>query len=154
MLLVTGCADARDVAEEATTENRIVVTDNTNALYDGFVDCDPLPEPIEEAPPAEMVVPEGMVITRLSEVGPLISADGFIDATPIDLRDDFSSRDDVELVYLEDEGFEAELLVDSGAWRTFIRASIRCRTGSIIQVLLGPGEQADALPVPGQRQGG
>ena len=44
--------------------------------------------------------------------------------------------------------------IDGGSSRTYIKASIRCRTGSVVQVLLGPDDEAQALPVPGQAAGG
>ncbi len=155
----TSAADtAADTAAESgagtASDSPFVLTDQTNELYEGFIDCEPLPDGIDETPPADMVLPDGMVITELSEVGPLVSATGFIDATPIDLRDAFVQRDDVEVVHLEDEGFEAEILIDGGSSRTYIKASIRCRTGSVVQVLLGPDDEAQALPVPGQAAGG
>lgn len=158
-VLTTACGGAGDpgaptVAASDATDSPFVLTDQTNELYEGFIDCDPLPDGVDEAPPAEMVLPDGMVITDLTEVGPLISATGFVDATPIDLRDAFVERDDVEVVHLEDEGFEAEILIDGGSTRTYIKASIRCRTGSVVQVLLGPDDEAQALPVPGQAAGG
>lgn len=119
-------------------------------LYDDFPECDPLPDPGPSAPPGEMVVPDGMVVTEVTESGPLTTAAGLVAATPLELRDAFAARDDVELVYLEDEGYEAEILVDSGEWRTFVKATIRCRTGSVVGLILAPDEAVDSLPVPGQ----
>ena len=123
------------------------------ALYEDFVDCDPLPEGVEEYEvPDDLVVPEGMVVTDVQDVGPLTQLTGFIDMTPVDLRDAYADR--AELVYLEDEGYEAEILVDTGAYRTFLKASIRCRTGSILAVIGAPDDDEASLPVPGQQSGG
>lgn len=143
-----------DAADTVTTsaDGQITLTDETNELYADFIDCEPLPDPVPGELPAEMVVPDGFVLLELSEVGPLVSARGLLDATPVDVRDAFIEREDVSVVYLEDEGFEAEVLVDSGDWRTYIKASVRCRTGSVVQMILGPDDEAATLPVPGQAQ--
>jgi hypothetical protein len=98
------------------------------------------------------VVPDGLVVTDAQEVGPLYQITGFLEQTPVEVRDAYA--DSAELVYLEDEGFEAELLVDTGDYRTFIKAQVRCRTGSIVSVIGAPDDEGEALPVPGQQAGG
>jgi hypothetical protein len=140
-----GGAAGADVEAGATT------SEDPNALYEGFVDCEPLPDGIEYTAPEGLVVPDGLVVTDAQEVGPLYQLTGFLDATPIDIRDAYAGS--AELVYLEDEGYEAEILIDSGPYRTFLKASIRCRTGSIVAVIGAPDDDGSSLPVPGQQGG-
>lgn len=147
-----GCATGGEPTVQATATDP-VAGGATNELYEGFQECPPLPSP-GPTPPPDMVLPEGAVITAVGEVGPLVSADGFVDATPVDIRDAFAERDDVELVHLEDEGFEAEVLVDRDGSRTYLKATVRCRTGSILLALLSDASAEAALPVPGQLEGG
>ena len=128
-------------------------TTDPNELYRDFVECDPLPESIPFEPVEGMATLDGVAVTDVSETGPITSVTGLVDQTPVDIRDAFVDRDDVELVYLEDEGYEAEILLDTGDWRTFIKATIRCRTGSVIAFIVAPDEESQALPVPGQQGG-
>jgi hypothetical protein len=143
-----GGGDAVDAADGEPSGAPV----DPNALYEGFVECETLPDPIEFDAPEEVIIPEGMVVTGYSEVGPLVQLTGFIDATPVDLRDVYA--EDAQLVYIEDEGFEAEILIDAGEYRTFLKASIRCRTGSVMAVIGAPNDETDSLPVPGQQPGG
>lgn len=122
-----------------------------NALYLDFVECESLPPGVDYDPVEGLVMPQGMVVTAVSEVGPITQVTGFIDQTPVDVRDTYA--EDAQLVYLEDEGYEAEILVDTGGFRTFIKASIRCRTGSVMALIVAPDDEAGGLPVPGQQTG-
>lgn len=126
-------------------------TGDAAALYADFAECDPLPE---QAPYEE---PDGMVplgdawVEQVSVTDPLVTVTGLVDATPIELRDAFAGDPEVELVYVEDEGYEVEILLDVGGRRTFLKATIRCRTGSVFAQIIGPAGDADLLPVPGQQ---
>ncbi|MGI9017480.1 MAG: hypothetical protein ACR2HR_10330 [Euzebya sp.] len=147
-LLVGACTGGT----QSATDSASAVPTDPNALYEGFVDCEPSPESIEFQPIEGLVMPDGLVVTNVSEAGPLVQVTGFIDQTPVDIRDLYA--EDAQLVYLEDEGFEAEILIDSGDFRTFLKASIRCRTGSVMSLIRAPDDDAGALPVPGQQAGG
>ncbi len=149
-LLATACSGGGGDTVQAVSE--AAPAPLGNELYEGFVECEPLPEAIEFDAPDAIIIPDGMVVTAFSEVGPLVQLTGFIDETSVDIRDVYA--DDAQLVYIEDEGFEAEILVDSGDYRTFLKASIRCRTGSVLSVIGAPDDETDALPVPGQQTGG
>lgn len=118
------------------------------ALYADFPACPPLPTAIPFAPVEGMVVPDGTVVIDVVVTGPITAATGFVDLTPLQVRDLFADREDVEVVHLEDEGFEAEVLVDRAGIRTFVKASIRCRTGSVVAAVVADGADAGALPIP------
>ncbi len=118
-------------------------------LYAGFAPCDPLPDPVAHEPVEGLVAPEGMVVVSVRETGPVTAVTGFVDATPLELRDAFAGRPGVEVLHVEDEGFEAEVLVDAGDFRTFLKATIRCRTGSVVALVVARDADAEQLPAPG-----
>lgn len=118
--------------------------------YAGFAPCDPLPAPSPHEPVEGLVAPEGLVVVDVRRTGPVVAVRGFVDATPLELRDAFEGRDDVEVVHVEDEGFEVEVLVDAGEFRTFLKATIRCRTGSIVALVVARDVDAERLPRPGR----
>lgn len=132
--------------------------DEAARLYEGFPDCDPLPTSTPADGPRGPV--PGLVdlgdawVEQVSETPPLVTVTGLVDATPIDIRDRFAGDDAVELVYIEDEGYEVEMLLDVDGRRTFVKGTIRCRTGSVFAQIIGPPGDADLLPVPGQQAGG
>ncbi|WP_370325730.1 hypothetical protein [Euzebya sp.] len=109
-------------------------------------ECPPLPAGITA--PADVEVPAGTVVTDVAHVDPLVQVTGLIDATPVEVRDAYADRADV--VHVEDEGFEAEVLLSTATHRTYLRAQARCATGSVITVVRAPEDAAGRLPVPGQ----
>lgn len=118
-------------------------------LYAGFAPCDPPPPGIDHDPVEGLVELDGLVVAEVRSTGPITSVTGFVEQTPIELRDAFASRQDVTLLHLEDEGYEAEALVERGDHRTFLKATIRCRTGSIVALVVAPAADAGGLPTPG-----
>ncbi len=121
------------------------------AIYADFPECGPLPAPSPHDPVEGLVQPDGMVVVEVRRTGPITAVTGFVDATPLELRDAFAGRPGVEVISVEDEGFEAEVLVDSGDFRTFLKATIRCRTGSIVALVVARDADAEQLPTPAGR---
>lgn len=148
-LAVVSCADG-STGDQASTDGS--ASPDAEWVYDGLADCDPLPTGLPQPPTAGLELPEGMVVTDVTAADPLLQITGLIDATPLQIRDAYAT--DAALVHLEDEGFEAEVLLDHGPDRYYLRATIRCRTGSVLSVILAPGDAAEALPVPGRLPGG
>jgi hypothetical protein len=107
------------------------------------------PPPASEDPPVEgLVVPDGSVVTNVTPQGPLTSVQGYIPMTPIQIRFHYGDREGVELLVLEDEVYEAEVLLASGAHRMYLKANARCDEGSSFQAIVAPEVDADGLPVP------
>ena len=87
-----------------------------------------------------------MIFTR-TELGPLTQVDGFVDLTPIEVRDYYEDGG-LEVLQIEDEGFETEALLSDGTHRMYVKARVLCRTGSNIPATVGAESQAAALPTP------
>lgn len=124
---------------------------DASALYEQFSPCPAPPTPIAYEPVEGLVIPPGTVVTDVQEVGPITSVTGFVELTPIDIRDLYADDPAVELLYVEDEGYEAEILVEREGTRTFIKATIRCRTGSAVAGIVSTDPAS--LPLPGQQAG-
>jgi len=146
-VLATGCGGGPPAAVAPT------VTVDPASLYEGFPACEPPPDPIDFEPVEGMVLPEGTVVLEIDEFGPLISVTGLVESTPLEIRDEFAQEPEVEVIHLEDEGYEAEILVDDLGRRTYIKASIRCRTGSVVAAVIADAAAASGLPVPGGQGG-
>lgn len=110
--------------------------------------CEAPPPPSDDEPVEGLIVPDGTVVTNVTPQGPLVSVQGYIPLTPIQIRFHYGDRDDVELLVLEDEVYEAEVLLASGAHRMYMKANARCDQGSTMQVIVAPEVDADGLPVP------
>ena len=115
--------------------------------------------PCPEAPTATadevvdgLVLPEGAVLTSVTRTDPVVTVQGWVPLTPIQFRVGYADRDDVELLSIEDEVWEAEVLATvDGEHRLFLKAQAACEAASIFIAVVAPEEAADAVPVP---QGG
>lgn len=137
---------------EATVGATTGAVADADALYEQFSACPPPPTSLDHEPVEGLIIPPGTVVTDVQEVGPITSVTGFVLMTPLEIRDLYARDEDVELLYLEDEGFEAEILVEEGGIRTFIKATIRCRSGSAVASIVS--SDPASLPRPGQQAGG
>ena len=124
---------------------------DAGAIYEQLSPCPAPPTPIAHDPVEGLVIPPGTVVTDVQAVGPITSVSGFVELTPLEIRDLYADDPEVELLYIEDEGFEAEILVEREGVRTFIKATIRCRTGSAVAGIVS--SDPASLPRPGQQAG-
>lgn len=99
-------------------------------------------------------LPEGIVLSERLDEGALVQLTGFVARTPVEIRAAYAAREDLERITLEDEVFEAEILVSDGEVRTYVRATALCATGSAVIAVVAAEEDAGAVPVPagGARQ--
>ena len=58
--------------------------------------------------------------------------------TPIEVRQFYEREPSLTIFELEDEIFESEVLVERGAFRTYMKASAACSDGSTIYAVVGP----------------
>lgn len=94
---------------------------------------------------ADLVVPEGAVVSGVEDLGELVSVRAFVPLTPIQVRRFYARSPEVEPFVLEDEVYEAEILYGAGQSRVFVRARAQCVQGSELSVFLGP-EDGKGLP--------
>lgn len=108
-------------------------------------ECPPPPEPVDAGDVADLVVPDGTVLTGVEDLGGLVSVRGYAALTPIQVRRFYATSPEVEPFVLEDELYEAEILYGAGESRVFVRAQAQCRQGSVLSVFVGP-EDGEGLP--------
>lgn len=137
LLLLAACGEADEPFDLDSTEPLAALPP-----------CESPPAAADAAPVDGLVVPAGTVVTGVAPQGPLVSVQGYIPMTPIQIRMDYGERADVELLVLEDEVYEAEVLLASGAHRMYMKASARCEQGSSFSAVVAPEVDAEGLPVP------
>ena len=117
-------------------------------------ECDGPPDEPVEADVEGIELPPDATITSVTPQGPLINLTAYIPVTPVNVRLFYENRDDLEILIIEDEIFEAELLVSNGTHRTYVKASAICQTGSTAVIVVAAELDADGLPVPAGALGG
>ena len=98
--------------------------------------------------PEGTILPRSAVATRMRERGPTVRVTGYVPMRPIELRMYYESRQDLEILTIEDEIIEAEALLSDGAFRTFIKAQAVCDEGSTFLAVVAPELAAGEVPVP------
>lgn len=111
-------------------------------------ECSAAPAPVDEEPAADLVLPEGTVLTGVEDIGELVSVRAYVALTPIQVRQFYGAAPGLETYALEDEVYEAEILYGAGDSRVFVRAQAQCRQGSVLSVFVGP-EDGEGLPALG-----
>lgn len=92
-----------------------------------------------------LLLPAGSVVTSVTENGPLVTVQGYVQQTPITIRRFYQERPGLELYEIEDEVFEAETLYGSGDFRTYLKASASCAEGSTLLAVVGPAGDLPAV---------
>lgn len=139
--ILVGCAD-----------ETVPVAMDPNAPPTGpltaLAECEEPPdaEPFDPVEGAELH-PEA-VVDSVTPQGPLTSMTAYVPVTPVNIRLWYENRDDLEIIIIEDEVFEAELLVSNGEHRTYVKASAICQTGSTMVATVAEELAAAELPVP------
>lgn len=113
--------------------------------------CGKSPSPDPDPPPPGAVVPPGTRITAVREQAPLVQLNGYVTSTPREVRAWVEAHSGLDVVVSEDEGYESELLVTDGTWRTFIKARAVCSDGSLLAEVIAPEHSDAVLPTPAGR---
>ncbi len=92
--------------------------------------------------------PDGAIVTNVQPGDPLVTVTGYIATTPVRVRQYYQGRDDLEIMEIEDEIFEAEALFDNGTHRNYIKAQAVCREGTRLLGVVAPDVDAKGLPAP------
>lgn len=142
LVLAVGCGGGSPSTTAAAavdaTEPVAIATEISAELLaplEGLGPCGDPPTPIDADVPG-LVLPTGAEVTRVSEQGPVTQVEGWVPLTPIGVRADFVTRDDVEVLTVEDEVWESETLLSTGTHRTFVKAQGICRTESVFVALV------------------
>jgi hypothetical protein len=110
--------------------------------------CAPPPEPIEADVPG-LLLPEGALVTEVQEQGELVRVDGYVEQTPIQVRQFYQQVPDIELFEIEDEVFEAEALFSWKRFRSYVKAQARCEQGWTLIAFVGPAGDSGVPSVGG-----
>lgn len=111
--------------------------------------CDrvPLAEDAEvNADVPGLVLPDGARVTSVLEQGALTTVEATIRMTPLDVRDHYEGRDDIDLLRVEDEIFETEALLRAQQRRMYLRATALCADGTALTAVVGPDSEDAGLP--------
>ena len=156
MLCVTGCATATAPEATAPPSPRTAPPASVTPSIDpallapltalGPCRIDPTPVPHEPVP--GLVLPEGTVVTLVEVAAPITDVRGYIPMTPVQLRVHYQWHPELRPLHVEDEVFEAEVLVTDGVHRLFVKAQAVCELGSAFVAIVAPEEAATAVPRP------
>ena len=114
----------------------------------GLPPCGKPPSEDPTKPPPGAVMPPTARLTAVRDQLPLVQLNGYVESTPVAVREWIESQPDLTVVVSEDEGYESELLVTDGTWRTFVKARAVCAEGSLLAEVIAPEDSAAALPTP------
>jgi len=134
-------------APNASSQQATVAPEDGGPLM-GLPSCQPPPAGIEADVPG-LVLPEGAVVTKVQDQGPLISVQGYVERTPIQVRQFYQGVEGLELFEIEDEVYEAEALFAGPKFRSYVKAQAQCRQGSVLIIFVGPGDSGDLPSVGG-----
>lgn len=116
--------------------------------YAGYPPCQDAPAAGEVEPVRGLVLPAEARVLSASTAGPLTTVNAYVDATPLAVRAELTRLDGVEVLHVEDEVFEAELLLAADGRRSLVKAVAVCDAASRIVAVVGP-EGGEGLPSPG-----
>lgn len=142
VLAAGGCDRPAPGAEPATTAAPFALD---------LPPCGKSPSPDPGPPPEGAVIPPGTRITAVREQAPLVQLNGYVTSTPRDVRAWVETQSGLEVIASEDEGYEAELLVTDGTWRTFIKVRAVCSDGSMLAEVIAPADSDAVLSTPAGR---
>lgn len=143
VLLVSGCGGGGggDVALPVSTDlpTMEIATEIAPELLqplEGLGPCENDPPEAVDADVEGLVLPEGARVTSVGPDGPVVQVEGWVPMTPVQVRAEMVTRDDLTVISVEDEVWESESLVSADGHRTFLKAQAICRTQSIFVALV------------------
>lgn len=110
--------------------------------------CGQPPSPHPEPPPAGAVIPPGTRITAIRNEDAVVQLNGYVTATPEQVRTWIESQPDLEITASDTSPNEIQLLVTDGTWRTFVRARGVCTDASLLAEVIAPQSSDAVLPTP------
>lgn len=99
-----------------------------------------------------LLLPDGAVVTSVTEQPPLRVVLAEVPLTPVEVRAAYESGLGA-LLSAEDEGFEAEVLYRHADRRGYVRVNATCDRGSSMLVVVAPESAVGSLPALGHGPG-
>lgn len=100
--------------------------------------CDRAPDGAVDRKVEGLALPDDAVVTSVADADPLTNVQGYIPQTPVQIRVFYQQHPDLEVISVEDEGFESEVLTQAGGYRTFVKAQAVCELGSAFVAVISP----------------
>ena len=85
-----------------------------------------------------LVLPKGTIVTSVADADPLINVQGYIPQTPVQIRVFYQQHETLQVISVEDEGFESEVLTQADGYRTFVKSQAVCELGSAFVAVVSP----------------
>lgn len=123
--------------------------DSAEAMLANLPDCDRVELDESQqvgADVAGLVLPDGARVTSVLDQGSLTTVEGSIRMTPLDVRAHYEGDRDVDLLRVEDEIFEAEILIRAQGHRMYLLATALCADGTSLTAIIGPDSDDTTLP--------
>ena len=95
-------------------------------------------------PPAGLIAPDGIEVEAVSPLPPNQKVTGFLPMTPSAFIAEFDKNTKLGILFREDEGRDAEMMVTDGKHRSFWKLTLACPEGSRFTVLTGKELAPDA----------
>lgn len=144
MVIVVLIVVANDSGQTGLEQQAI----DPNAPLVGYPPCDGLAPDRVEPRPEGAILPRSARVTRVRERGPTLRVGGYVPLRPVALRMHYESRANLEVLQIEDEIIEAEALLTDGEFRTYIKATAVCDSGSSFSAIVAPELAASQVPTP------
>lgn len=113
----------------------------------GLPPCASPPAAVAHEPVEGLTLPDSAVVSDVEAAGPITQARGYLPLTPVEVRQYYAGAG-LTILLIEDEVYEAEILLADGPNRLFVKAQAVCDRGSQFVAVVGPQDAADAIPVP------
>jgi hypothetical protein len=100
--------------------------------------CKDEPEAQPQRDISGLVLPDDAIVTAVADADPLTNVQGYIPQTPVQIRVFYQQHPDLQVISVEDEGFESEVLIEVDGFRTFIKSQAVCELGSVFVAIVSP----------------
>jgi hypothetical protein len=144
VVLLAACGGGGQPVAGSTAPVDPLLTEAFNALPA----CGPTPAPAPDTDAPGLHLPDEAIVTQIRDNGPLTQVTGYVALTPIEVRLYYEQATDVEVIQVEDEGYESEVLVTDGQHRLFVKAQALCSRGSNFAGVIAPEDAAGGVPTP------
>ncbi len=154
-MAITSCAGGQSTSPAGVSTGPAPIAPDALGPLTGLGPCNyDAGEPVDASAVDDLIVPPSTIISRIEPNGPLTQVQGYLEMTPVQLRAWYRDHPAVEELQSEDEGFESEILVESGEHRLFVKASAVCEQGSVFVAVIAPTSEQGGVPTPAGGGGG
>jgi hypothetical protein len=100
--------------------------------------CKPAPSPAADSRVDGLLLPPGAVVTKVERGPRTVTVYGYVQTTPVRIRQYYQQRTDLTVFEIEDEIFEAEAFFATSTHRNYVKARSVCTEGSSLVAVVAP----------------